>query len=174
VFYNTKVYAKLGLKIPATWDQFMANKAKYATTPAALAGFQHLEDVHEAGYLNKDFASAKYEEGLSAVATGKAAHYPMLTVAIPPMFGVAPEHVNDVGFFAMPGTDAAKAGATIWEPNGIFIPKTTEDANLDTAKKVPGVHDIAEGAARRRLRSRPSAGRSSSRDASCRPPWRQR
>ncbi|GAB3400436.1 ABC transporter substrate-binding protein [Flindersiella endophytica] len=183
VFYNTKVYDRLGLSIPATWDQFMANnqkvkaagltpveqtfgdtwtsqifvladyhnvaaadpsfasdytanKAKYATTPAALAGFQHLEDVFKSGYLNQDFASAKYEDGLTAVATGKAAHYPMLTVAVAPMFGVAPKHVDDVGFFALPGTDAAKAGATIWEPNGIFIPKTTEGANLEAAKKL--------------------------------------
>jgi raffinose/stachyose/melibiose transport system substrate-binding protein len=183
VFYNTKVYADLGLQVPTTWDAFMANnakvkaagltaveqtfgdtwtsqifvladyhnvaaanpsfaddytgnKAKYATTPAALAGFQKLEDVHKAGYLNKDFASAKYEDGLTAVATGKAAHYPMLTVAIPPMYGVAPDNVDDVGFFALPGTDAAKVGATVWEPNGLFIPKTTEGAELDAAKKL--------------------------------------
>src|SRR6266508_6855151 len=91
VLYNTKVYTKLGLKVPTTWDEFMANnakikaagitpveqtfgdtwtsqifvladyhnvatavpsfaddytgnKAKHATTPAAQAGFQHLED----------------------------------------------------------------------------------------------------------------------------------
>jgi raffinose/stachyose/melibiose transport system substrate-binding protein len=182
VLYNAKVYSKLGLQVPTTWDQFMANnakvkaagispveqtygdtwtsqlfvladyhnvatadpsfaeqytanKAKYATTPAALAGFQHLEDVHKAGYLNKDFASAKFEDGLRAVATGKAAHYPMLTFGVPAISGVAPKNVNDVGFFAQPGTDAAKVGATIWEPSGLYIPKTTEGAKLDAAKK---------------------------------------
>lgn len=182
VLYNTKVYDKLGLKIPTTWDQFMANnakvkaagltaveqsygdtwtsqlfvladyhniatanptwaddytanKAKYATTPAATAGFQHLEDVHKAGYLNKDFASAKFEDGLRAIASGKAAHYPMLTSGVSAISGVAPKNVNDVGFFAQPGTDAAKVGATIWEPSGIYIPKTTEGAKLDAAKK---------------------------------------
>jgi len=182
VLYNTKVYTKLGLKVPTTWDEFMANnakikaagitpveqtfgdtwtsqifvladyhnvatavpsfaddytgnKAKYATTPAAQAGFQHLEDVNKAGYLNKDFASAKFNDGLVAVASGKAAHYPMITFAVPAMFGVAPKNVNDVGFFALPGTDATKAGVTLWEPGGIYIPKTTADAKLDAAKK---------------------------------------
>jgi raffinose/stachyose/melibiose transport system substrate-binding protein len=182
VFYNTKVYTKLGLQVPTTWDQFMANnakikaagitpveqtfgdtwtsqifvladyhnvatadpsfaenytanKAKYATTPAAAAGFQHLEDVHKAGYLNKDFASAKFNDGLLAVGTGKAAHYPMITFGVPAMFGVAPKNVNDVGFFALPGTDAAKAGVTLWEPSGIYIPKTTTGDKLDAAKK---------------------------------------
>ena len=182
VLYNTKVYTKLGLKVPTTWDEFMANnakikaagvtpvaqtfgdtwtsqifvladyhnvdeadpsfaenytanKAKYATTPAAKAGFQHLEDVHKAGYLNKEFAAAKFEDGLRAVATGTAAHYPMITFAVPAMYGVTPKNVNDVGFFALPGTDAAKAGVTIWEPSGIYIPKTTTDAKLEAAKK---------------------------------------
>jgi raffinose/stachyose/melibiose transport system substrate-binding protein len=182
VFYNIPVYNKLHLKVPTTWDQFMANnakikaagitpveqtfgdtwtsqlfvladyhnvaeanpnfaddytnnKAKYATTPAAEAGFQHLEDVHKAGYLNKDFASAKFNDGLQAVATGKAAQYPMLTFGIPAISGVAPKNINDVGFFAMPGTDAAKAGATVWEPSGLYIPKKTTGAKLDAAKK---------------------------------------
>jgi raffinose/stachyose/melibiose transport system substrate-binding protein len=182
VFYNKKIYDRLGLKVPTTWDQFMANnakiktagitaveqtygdtwtsqlfvladyhnvatadpsfaqdytanKAKYATTPSALAGFQHLEDVHKAGYLNKDFAAAKFNDGLAAVATGKAAHYPMLTFGIAGIYSVSPKTVNDVGFFAQPGTDAAKNGLTLWLPAGIYIPKTTEGAKLDAAKK---------------------------------------
>jgi raffinose/stachyose/melibiose transport system substrate-binding protein len=192
VLYNTKVYSRLGLKVPTTWDQFMANntkikaagltaveqtfgdtwtsqifvladfhnvaqadpsfaedytanKAKYATTPAALAGFQHGEDIHEDGYLNKDFASAKFNDGLVAVATGKAAQYPMITFAVPALYGVAPKNVNDVGFFAMPGTDAANAGATIWEPSGIYIPKTTTGAKLDAAKKFQAFMASAKG-----------------------------
>ena len=112
VLYNKPVYKKLGLKVPKTWAEFMANndaikkaggidpveptygdtwtsqlpvladyanveaavpdfaaqytagKAKYATTPAALAGFQHIQQLHEGGYFNKDFASAKFNDGL--------------------------------------------------------------------------------------------------------------
>ena len=39
----------------------------------------------DAGYFNKDFASAKLNDGIKAVATGTAAHYPQLG-------GVAEEH----------------------------------------------------------------------------------
>ncbi len=46
---------------PDLADDYTANKAKYATTPAAMAGFQHLQDGPRAGYLNKDFASAKFD-----------------------------------------------------------------------------------------------------------------
>ncbi len=49
---------------------YTANKAKYATTPEALAGFEHMQKVMDAGYLNKDFASAKLNDGIKAVATG--------------------------------------------------------------------------------------------------------
>jgi raffinose/stachyose/melibiose transport system substrate-binding protein len=106
VLYHIPTYEKLGLEIPKTWDEFMANnkkikdsgvapveqtygetwtsqlfvlgdfhnvaaavpnfaadytanKAKYATTPEALAGFEHMQQVYEAGYFNKDFASAE-------------------------------------------------------------------------------------------------------------------
>ena len=62
-------------------SDYTANKRKYADQPA-LQGFENQQDVFEAGYLNEDFASATFDDGVKAVATGKAAHYPMLTFAI--------------------------------------------------------------------------------------------
>jgi hypothetical protein len=55
---------------------------KFATSTSAIKGFDHLQAVHDAGYLNKDFASTKFEAGLAKVAKGEGAHYPMLTFAI--------------------------------------------------------------------------------------------
>jgi raffinose/stachyose/melibiose transport system substrate-binding protein len=185
VFYNRKVYAKLGLQAPKTWAQFMANnakikaagitpviqtfgdtwtsqilvladfhnvaaaepdfvqrytnnQAKYATDPAAIKGFEHLQQVHDAGYLNKDFASAKLDDGLRMVATGKGAHYPMLTGLIGQMVAGTPSAAKDVGFFALPGDDAAKNGMTTWYPAGVYIPKTTTGEKLDAARKFLG------------------------------------
>ncbi|GAA2715340.1 ABC transporter substrate-binding protein [Actinoplanes palleronii] len=182
IFYNKPLYTKLGLQVPKTWADFMANnaklkaegvtpveqtyseswtsqvlvladyhnvaaadpgfadkytnnQAKFATTPQALAGFQRLEELKKAGYWNADYASAKYNEGLAAVATGKAGHYPMITFGVTAIETAAPGKVGDVGFFAMPGTDAAKNGVTLWEPSGIYIPKSTEGDKLAAAKK---------------------------------------
>jgi raffinose/stachyose/melibiose transport system substrate-binding protein len=173
VLYNKKIYADLGLSVPKSWAEFMANnekikaagkapviqtfgetwtsqlfvladyynvqaavpdfaekytnnQAKYATTPAALKGFERQEEVFKAGYLNEDFAAATFADGIRMVATGEGAHYPMLTFAIGAIAQDYPDNLQDVGFFAMPGDDAATNGLTVWMPAALYIAKTTE------------------------------------------------
>lgn len=179
VYYNRKLYAELGLSVPKTWDEFMANnekvkaagkvpvattfgdtwtsqlfvlgdfynvqaavptfaadytanKAKYATTPAAGRGFQYLEDVFKAGYVNEDFGVAKFEDGMRMVATGEAAHYPMLTFAMATVKQNTPDNINDLGYFALPGPAADKNGLTVWMPSALYIPAASP--NVDAAK----------------------------------------
>ncbi len=120
---------------PSFAEDYTANKAKFATTPSALAGFEHLQQSYDNGYLNEDFASAKLNDGLTAVANGDAAQYPMITFATNALADVAGDKLDDVGFFAIPGDDASTNGATVWEPSGLYIPKTTEGDELEAAKK---------------------------------------
>jgi len=182
ILYNRTVYTKLGLQVPKTWDDFIANsakikangiapvlqsygdtwtsqlfvlgdfhnvsaadpqfadaytknQAKYATTPAAAAGFQHLQQVHDQGLENKDFASAKLTDALHDLAAGKGAQYPILSSVISQIALDTPDKVNDIGLFPIPGADAASNGLTVWSPGGVYIPKTTTGAKLDAAKK---------------------------------------
>lgn len=149
IFYNRQVYADLGLSVPLTWAEFMANneaikaagivpviqtygstwtsqlfvlgdffnvqsvepdfaerytnnEAKYATSPAAMRGFEHNQEVFDAGYLNEDFGAATFEEGMEMVATGQGAHFPMLTFAIGQVATNFPDELPDLGFFAQP------------------------------------------------------------------------
>ncbi|MBC7738915.1 MAG: extracellular solute-binding protein [Candidatus Saccharibacteria bacterium] len=179
VYYNRKVYEELGLTVPKTWADFMANnekvkaagkvavattfgdtwtsqlfvlgdfynvqaevptfaadytanKAKYATTPAAMRSFQYLEDVFKGGYVNKDFGVAKFEDGMRMVATGEAAHYPMLTFAMATVKQNTPDNINDLGYFALPGQTADKNGLTVWMPAALYIPAASE--HIDEAK----------------------------------------
>ena len=194
VLYNIPLYKKLGLTVPTTWDEFMANnakikdaggvapveqtygetwtsqlfvlgdyanvvaqnpefatqytanQAKYATTPAALAGFQHIQDVKDAGYLNKDYASAKLNDGIKAVATGEAAHYPQLGGSAANIENVAPGKSDDVGMFALPGQDAASNALTVWPgTSALYIPKTAEGDKLDAAKKLLAFASTQQG-----------------------------
>jgi raffinose/stachyose/melibiose transport system substrate-binding protein len=179
VYYNRQLYEELGLSVPKTWDEFMANnakvkeagkvpvattfgdtwtsqlfvlgdffnvqaevptfaadytanKAKYANTPAAARGFQYLEDVFKAGYVNEDFGVAKFEDGMRMVATGEAAHYPMLTFAMATVKQNTPDNINDLGYFALPGPTADKNGLTVWMPSALYIPAASP--NVDAAK----------------------------------------
>jgi raffinose/stachyose/melibiose transport system substrate-binding protein len=126
------------------WSQkYTAGQVKYAQEPA-VKGFQRLEEVHKAGYENKDYRSMKFEAGMKLLASGKGAHFPMLTFAVGTLAS-DPQHINDVGFFGQPGDDAAKAGMTIWMPAGLYIPKSTEGGQLEAAKKFVAFVASAEG-----------------------------
>lgn len=180
IIYNSAVYDELGLEVPETWDEFMANNAviqdagivpvvqtfgdthssqyfvlsdfanvvaadpewaeeytannrSFAEEPA-LAGFQRLQDVYDAGYLNPDFASATVDDGTRMVAEGTAAHYPVASGIIATIQQNSPEYVEDVRFFAQPADDAANTQATIWQSNAVYIPRTTEGDELEAAK----------------------------------------
>ncbi len=126
-------YYNLQAQVPNFAADYTANKAKYATTPAAVKGFERLQDVHDKGLLNEDFGAGTYDDGLRMVATGEAAHYPMLSFAIGALKQNYPDEMADVGFFAQPGDDAANNGLTVWMPPAVYIPKTT--ANVEEAKK---------------------------------------
>jgi raffinose/stachyose/melibiose transport system substrate-binding protein len=120
---------------PSFATDYTANKAKYATTPAALAGFQHLQQVHDSGLLNKDFASAKLPDAVRELSEGQGAQWPILTSVISEIAADEPSHVNDVGLFAIPGDNAASNGLTLWSPAGVYVPKSVTGAKLDAAKK---------------------------------------
>ncbi|WP_439688909.1 ABC transporter substrate-binding protein [Curtobacterium sp. SP.BCp] len=192
VMYNKKVYEKLGLSVPTTWDEFIsnsekikdagdvapiiqtygdtwtsqlfvlgdfanisaqqsnwasrytANKESYAKQPA-LAGFQHLADAQEKGLYNEDYASATQANGLKMLAEGTGAQYPMLTNAIATIQQDNPDAVDDIGAFALPAQDAADTRLTIWEPNGLYIPKTSTGDKLAAAKKFIAFANSSEG-----------------------------
>lgn len=125
-FYNVQA------EVPTFAADYTANKAKYANTPAAARGFQYLEDVFKAGYMNEDFGVAKFEDGMRMVATGEAAHYPMLTFAMATVKQNTPDNINDLGYFALPGPTADKNGLTVWMPSALYIPAASP--NVDAAK----------------------------------------
>lgn len=177
IIYNRPIYEELGLEVPLSWDDFMANnakikaagkvpvaqtygdtwtsqlfvlsdffnvqaaepdfakrytvnQAKYAESEAARRGFQYLQDVYEADYLNADFGAATFDEGVRMVATGEVAHYPMLTHVIAVAQQNVPDNVNDMGFFAQPGPSSESNGITLWMPNALYIPKDAEEPEL--------------------------------------------
>ena len=109
---------------------YTANKVKYATDPAAVKGFQKLAEVKAKGYVNSDYGSLKYQTGIKRLAQGKAAHYPLIASVVADL---PKADQQKIGFFGIPGDDAAKAGATVWLPGAGYAPKAGK--NVDLAKK---------------------------------------
>jgi raffinose/stachyose/melibiose transport system substrate-binding protein len=139
-------FANVAAQDPNWAADYTANKAKYSDQPA-LQAFKNQQQTHADGYYNKNFASAKFDDGVKAIATGTAAHYPMLTAVLSTVVQNYPENVDDVGFFPLPAQDAANTQMTLWLPNAIYIPKTTEGAKLDAAKKFVAWVNSTEGCA---------------------------
>lgn len=180
MLYNKKVYADLGLSVPKTWDEFMANnevikqagktpvittykttwtsqlfvlgsyfnvqaenpnfakeytagKAKYATTPAALRGFEITAEPYAKGYVNEDFQAALYDHGIQMLAEGTGVHYPMLSNALVAIEQNYPDQVNDIGVFPIPSDSADINGLTVWMPNSIYVNKKGD--HVEAAKK---------------------------------------
>ncbi|GAB3456612.1 ABC transporter substrate-binding protein [Actinophytocola sediminis] len=120
---------------PSFARDYTANRTSYARSPAALKGFQRLQQVHDAGYLNEDFAAATYADGLRELATGTGAHYPILTSVIGTLVANHPDEAADIGLFALPGDDTARNGLTVWLPGALYVPKTTQGAELAATRE---------------------------------------
>jgi raffinose/stachyose/melibiose transport system substrate-binding protein len=128
-------YHNVEAQVPDFAAKYTAGEAKYATTPAALEGFKYLQLLKDGGYYNKDYRSAKLNDGIKMIAEGAGAHYPQLGGVAGNIETVAPGKSQDVGFFPIPGKDAASFGMTVWPGAGMYIPKTVEGEKLDAAKK---------------------------------------
>ncbi|WFR66829.1 hypothetical protein P9139_19640 [Curtobacterium flaccumfaciens] len=53
--------------------------------------------------------------------------------------------MNDIGAFALPAENADDTNLTIWEPNGLYIPKTTTGDKLTAAKKFIAFANSSDG-----------------------------
>lgn len=191
VLYNIPMYEELGLEVPTSWDEFMANNdaikaagktaiiqtygdtwtsqlfvlgdfgnvtaqdpdwateytannRKYVDQPG-LQSFLNQQEVYEGGYFNEDFASALFDDGVRMVATGEGAHYPILTGATSTIAQNYADNMGDVGYFPLPAQNAEDTRATIWLPNAVYIPSSTEGAELEAAKLLVAFVNSEEG-----------------------------
>jgi len=119
-------YCNVQNQVPTFAQDYTANKAKYASTPVAMEGFNYLQEGIQKGWYQQDFQTTTLDQALKMLTDGKGAHYPILTNVLPTIAANYPNQVNDIGFFGQPGTDTSKSCATIWMPGGTYIPKTSK------------------------------------------------
>ena len=131
---------------------YTANKAKYVDQPA-LQGFLNQQQAYEDGYYNKDFASATNDDGMKAIATGTAAQYPMLTGAICDDRSRTTRTTSTTSASSRCRRRTPPTPATIWLPNALYIPKTTDGRQARRREEVRGVRQL------QRWLRRPEQGR---------------
>jgi raffinose/stachyose/melibiose transport system substrate-binding protein len=126
-------YFNVAAQDPEFTEQYTNNKAKYASTPAALTGFERLAEGAEKGWYQPDYLSTTHADGLGMLARGEVAQYPMLSVVVPAIEADTPGSGEKIGFFAQPSDSADINGATLWLPNAMYIAKNSE--HKDAAKE---------------------------------------
>lgn len=139
-------YYNVAQAVPDFADAYTTHEATISGTPEAMAGFAHLQQGYEEGWWQQDYATTLFEPGLALLANGEVAHYPMLTFALSTIEANFPDQVNDIGFFAQPGTDAEANGVTIWMPPATYIPQTTQGEKLEVALDFLGFIASVDGA----------------------------
>jgi raffinose/stachyose/melibiose transport system substrate-binding protein len=118
----------------ADWaSDYTAGERKYVDEPA-LQGFENQQEGFDAGWWNEDYASAVYDDGARMVATGEGAHYPILTGIVSTFQQNYPDELDNIGVFALPAKKAEDTKLTVWLPNAVYIPRTTEGDKLEAAK----------------------------------------
>jgi raffinose/stachyose/melibiose transport system substrate-binding protein len=129
-------FANISAVDPKWATEYTANdpNAKYAKQPG-LRGFQHTSEIFKDGLVNSDYASLTNVNALKELATGAAAQYPMITTVLTNVQQSNPTDINDIGYFALPAPTAADTRMTVWEPNGLYIPKSTTGAKLAASEK---------------------------------------
>lgn len=127
-------FANVNAEDPEWADKYTAGTAKFVDDPA-FGGFKKLQDIHDRDLMNKDFASADNDRGARMLAEGTGAHLSTLTGMMGVIRQNNPESVEDIGFFPVPAYEEQYTTATVWLPNAYYIPKTTEGAELDAAKR---------------------------------------
>ncbi len=203
MLYNKKVYAELGLSVPKSWAEFMANnekikagrqarrssrpsrtpgpasssssatsstcrppcpasrsdytanKAKFATTPAALKGFQHQATTcSRPATSTRTSAPRPSTTGCAWSPAGEGAHYPMLTFASrrhPAR--TTPDCRRRCRLLrACPATTPNANGVTAWMPAGHL--HLQRAPSISTRPRSSSPSSPAKGAARRRRQGR--------------------
>ena len=111
-------------------DQYVAREMTMFDSPAWVRGLQRLEDMYELDIQNADPMSTSLEDSARAICDGTAAFVFCRTNILTSVMNVAPDKINDIGFFPLPDVDPNVRGVATWMPTGWHMAQTCEDKEL--------------------------------------------
>lgn len=114
-------YYNVYMEEPDFTHRFTHNLTTSSESPAMLRSFERLGELGASGFVNSDIMATTFDEALYRLATGQAAHYPMLSFALPQITALFPQYIGDIGMFGQPGDGQHPRGLTVWTPAGIYL-----------------------------------------------------
>lgn len=129
---------------PDFTKEFESGTAKYADTPSALESFQKCCDLTP--YYNEDYLATTYNDACEKLASGEGCQW---IISSPVISNIAvtngKEAADNIGVFAIPGSDEEQNGITVWEPAAFYVNKNVEEEKLDAIVKFLEFYISQEG-----------------------------
>ena len=111
-------------------DQYVAREINLHDSTALMDALNKIYQQWELGIQNEDPLSTSLEDSAIAICEGKAAFVICRTNIMSIVETASPEHLNDIGFFPLPGKDADARGVAVWMPQGWYMSSDSQDPEL--------------------------------------------
>lgn len=111
-------------------EQYTNKEITLSESPAYMRGLQKLYDLNEKGYLNSDPLSTSFDDSAIMLTEGTAVHTFSRTNIVGTIENVAPDKVEDIGFFPLPDESSDVQGVAIWLPQCWCISQSSENKEL--------------------------------------------
>lgn len=115
---------------PQFAELYTKNEIKLSDSPAFVYGLQKLYDLVTMGYLNEDAMSSTVEDVAMLLSDGDAAMSIIRTNILTTINQVAPDKIDDIGFFPLPDKDPENRGVSSWLPIGYFMSNYAKEPEL--------------------------------------------
>lgn len=114
-------------------DLFEQGIEKHSSNPAMMQSWKKCEDL--VPYYNANASAADYRTGCDMLIQGSGAHFIIMTgMALPYLYREYPDQIQEIGLFAIPGSNPEEQGITLWPAGGLYINKKSQ--NIENALRL--------------------------------------